>query len=325
VLHCIPCYYIEERTDILKNNIKILSAILCGTLLAGTMPVNVLADAVTGTSTSSASSKGIALGADLTDDQKQTVYEELGVDTSALDQYTTVTVTNAEEHQYLDSYVSSDLIGTKSYSSCLVKLKSGDEGIHVATSHITYCTSEMYENALVTAGVKNADVIVTAPFDVSGTAALVGVSKVYSEMTGTPLQAENVDAAADELTTTQQVADSTGDTDKTSDLIAAIKADVVNNKDMTDDEIKDKINQYASDLGLQLTDDDIQAIIDLMHHLAKTSLSADDIKSQLSSLYSELKNNGIDTGITDAQANSLIDKIATWFAGVWEKIRSIFN
>ena len=144
-------------------------------------------------------------------------------------------------------------------------------------------------------------------------------------MTGTPLQAENVDAAADELTTTQQVADSTGDTDKTSDLIAAIKADVVNNKDMTDDEIKDKINQYASDLGLQLTDDDIQAIIDLMHHLAKTSLSADDIKSQLSSLYSELKNNGIDTGITDAQANSLIDKIATWFAGVWEKIRSIFN
>lgn len=303
----------------MKKNIKMLSMMLCGAMIASALPATVSADQV------SSSGQGIALGADLTDEQKQTVYGELGVDASALGQYTTVTVTNAEEHQYLDNYVSSDLIGTKSYSSCLVRVKSDGDGVHVATSHITYCTPEMYENALVTAGVKNANVIVTAPFDVSGTAALVGVSKVYSEMTGKPLEAESVDAAADELTTTQQVADSTGDSDKTSNLIAAIKADVISNKEMTDDEIRDKINQYASELGIQLTDDDTQAIINLMHHLAQTSLSAEDIKSQLSELYSQLKQNGIDTGVTDAQANSLMDKISAWFAGVWKKIRSLFN
>ena len=94
----------------MRKNKKILSIMLCGAMIAGALPATVSADQV------SSSGQGIALGADLTDEQKQTVYGELGVDASALGQYTTVTVTNAEEHQYLDNYVSSDLIGTKSYS-----------------------------------------------------------------------------------------------------------------------------------------------------------------------------------------------------------------
>ncbi len=309
----------------MKNTKKLISAILCGTMLFGSA-LNVSADAITSTSTTqNGPGYGVALGADLTEDQKQTVLDEMGVSQDKLSDYTVVTVTNADEHQYLDSYLSSDLIGTKAISSCFVKTREDGAGIHVATKNISYCTSEMYENALVTAGLKNADVVVAAPFEVSGTAALVGVSKVYAEMTGTPLNAESVDAAADELVTTQQVAQSTGDADKTSDLIAALKADAVENKDMTEDEMKSKIQEYANQLGISLSDNDIQALITLMQHLAKTNLTTEDIRSQLSNLYKQLKDNGIDTGITDAQATSLIDKISAWLSQVWKSIQNLFN
>ena len=42
----------------------------------------------------------------------------------------------------------------------------------------------MYANALATAGVEDVNVVVAGPFNVSGTAALVGALKAYSEMTG---------------------------------------------------------------------------------------------------------------------------------------------
>lgn len=54
----------------------------------------------------------------------------------------------------------------------------------VNTSHITYCTSQMYISALATAGITDAKITVTAPFDVSGTAALTGVYKAYEDITG---------------------------------------------------------------------------------------------------------------------------------------------
>ena len=39
----------------------------------------------------------------------------------------------------------------------------------------------MYKNALVTAGIEDADIIVAGPKNISGTAALVGVFKAYQE------------------------------------------------------------------------------------------------------------------------------------------------
>ena len=65
-----------------------------------------------------------------------------------------------------------------------VEQKDDGNGVNVTTQNISYCTSGMYRNALITAGIKNADVKVAGPFKISGTAALVGVMKAYEEMTG---------------------------------------------------------------------------------------------------------------------------------------------
>lgn len=45
----------------------------------------------------------------------------------------------------------------------------------------------MYKNALATAGITDAKVLISAPFPVSGTGALTGIYKAYEDMTGVSL------------------------------------------------------------------------------------------------------------------------------------------
>ena len=52
---------------------------------------------------------------------------------------------------------------------------------------------------MATAGVEDVNVVVAGPFNVSGTAALVGALKAYSEMTGETVDEKVVDAAVDEI------------------------------------------------------------------------------------------------------------------------------
>ena len=47
----------------------------------------------------------LALGADLSEEQKNTVLSLMGIDPAQLDNYDVVTVNNSEEHQYLDAYI----------------------------------------------------------------------------------------------------------------------------------------------------------------------------------------------------------------------------
>ena len=68
----------------------------------------------------------VALGADLTEAQKDKVLGLMGITREQLADYDVITVTNAQEHQYLDSYLSPSVIGSKSLSS--VMLKKGAAG-----------------------------------------------------------------------------------------------------------------------------------------------------------------------------------------------------
>ena len=169
----------------------------------------------------------ISLGADLDAAQKASVLELLGVTEADLENYTVVTVTNEEEYEYLGEYLDAEVIGDQAVSSALVTGREEGHGIQVTTKNVTYCTVGMYQNALATAGLKNADVVVAGPVKVTGTAALIGVMKAYEEMTGTPVEAVKIDAATDELITTGELGDSLGDTEQAENLMAAVKEAVV--------------------------------------------------------------------------------------------------
>ena len=116
----------------------------------------------------------VVLGADLTEEQIATVYRLFGIERGSVEE---LTVTNAEERSYLKGFVDDKVIGKYAISCVYVELLEEGKGLSVETYNVTWCTSEMYKNALVTAGVKDAKIIVAAPFEVSGTAALTGIYK----------------------------------------------------------------------------------------------------------------------------------------------------
>ena len=121
------------------------------------------------------------IGANLEPQQIEDVYNMFGVRRGDVIE---LTMTNAEERKYLEGYVDESLIGTRSISCVYVELLPEGSGMSVTTSNITWCTGEMYMSALATAGITDARIIVAAPFEVSGTAALTGIYKAYEDMTG---------------------------------------------------------------------------------------------------------------------------------------------
>ena len=260
----------------------------------------------------------ISLGADLTDDERAKVLELFGVDEKDLDNYKVVYVTNQEEHQYLDSYISSSQIGNQAWSAVLIKEGKKGSGINVTTKNVIYCTTGMYANALATAGVEDVDVVVAGPFNVSGTAALVGALKAYSEMTGETVDEEVVDAAVDEMVTTGSLEDSTNaDNEKVEGMVAYLKEQVASgdNKDL--DQI---INDAADKFEITLNEDQFNQLKALLEKLGGLHLDLGSLKSQAQAAYDTLKDMGfdiskihIDTEEAKGLLQQIIETIKGWF------------
>ena len=254
----------------------------------------------------------VALGADLNSEQRATVLKLLGITESDLTHDTVVTVTNAEEHEYLDSYVSSSVIGTRALSSCKVLEEGKGHGITVEVHNINYVTPAMYENALATAGMKNASVVVAGPVPISGTAALVGAMKAYAQMHGTPISPELIDSATDELVKTGELADSLGDSEEAAELIAALKQVIAENDLATKEDINRAIDEVAGKLEISLSEEDRQLILELMEKLSALDLDADNLAEQARGIYSELQQRGFslsDYGITKEEAQGLLARL----------------
>lgn len=262
----------------------------------------------------------ISLWADLTSDEKAKVLALFGVDEKELDNYKVVYVTNQEEHQYLDSYISSSQIGNQAWSSVLITEGKKGSGINVTTKNVIYCTTGMYANALATAGVEDVNVVVAGPFNVSGTAALVGALKAYSEMTGETVDEDVVDAAVDEMVTTGSLEDGTdADNEKVEGMVAYLKEQIANsdNKDKDLDQI---INDAANKFEITLNEDQFNQLKSLLEKLGGLHLDLGSLKSQAQAAYDTLKDMGfdiskihIDTEEAKGLLQQIIETIKGWF------------
>lgn len=260
----------------------------------------------------------LALGADLNEQEKATVLQLLQVDSADLDKYEVITVTNAEEHSYLDGYLDAGVIGTRALSSVVVEKKEEGSGINVKTSNITYCTTGMYQNALATAGLKDADIRVAGPFNISGTAALVGAMKAYGEMTGETIEAENADAATDELILTCELADSIGE-DSAEALIGAVKDSIVAEEVSDPEEIEAVIEEKAQEVGVTLTEEEISQIRSLMEKIGKLDLDVDSLKQQVQDLYNKLED--MDINISSEQVQGFFDTVMSWLQNILDTVK----
>lgn len=261
----------------------------------------------------------LALGADLTAEQQATVLGLMGIDPAKLSDYDVVQVTNAMEHEYLDAYLPSGTIGSRALSSVLIMEGKKGSGIQISIKNISYCTVGMYKSALATAGLEDAEIIVAGPFPISGTAALIGALKAYSEMTGDEVKEDSLDAAMNEIVVTGQLADATGgDKAKAEELMAYLKQEVVKNDLKDDKSINEAIEQGCKEFDVQLTDDQKAKLLDVLKKISDLDLDWNTLKNQASDLYDRLDELGLlsNSGI-GAKLKSLFQSIIDFFKSLF--------
>lgn len=258
------------------------------------------------------------IGANLDENQIAAVYQLFNVKRGDVKE---MTVTNAEEREYLEGYVDESLIGTRSISCVYVELLAEGAGMDVTTSNITWCTPEMYISALATAGITDARVVVAAPFEVSGTAALTGVYKAYEDLTGKKLDDLAKAVSTQELTITGELANEIGEMDSTS-IVNDLKMMLDETAQMTDEEIREQIIQIAATYNVTLTDNQINQLISLCRSLE--GLDADALKSRVEEVQNTLKK------VSDAKTQVVgfverVKKVVTSVKSFFEKIGDIIG
>ena len=285
---------------------KIFSLLLALLLVAG-MAVPAYADV---------NQSRTVIGADLTDEQVEAVYGMFGIRRGEAIE---LKMTNAEERTYLEGYVDNSLIGTRSISCVYVELLPAGSGMSVTTSNINWCTGEMYISALATAGITDANIVVAAPFEVSGTAALSGVYKAYEDMTGKKLDDLAKLVSTQELTITGELAAEIGSMDSTA-IVNDLKMMLDVTQTMTDDEIRAEIREIASRYNVNLTNTQVEQLLTLCRSLE--GLDAESLKARVQDVQNTLQK------VSDAKTKVVgfvqgVKKVVESISGFFDKIKDI--
>ena len=264
----------------------------------------------------------LALGADLTEDQKAIVFSEMGITAEQAASYQTIYITNDMEHQYLDEALGASVVGTRSLSSVLLIPQESGSGLSVETHNISYCTISMYRNALLTAGVADAKVIVAAPSSISGTAALIGAVKAYEAYSGEPVTDEALEIATDELVLTGDLMDELNnlDPDQVSDMIAYLKQEIAERGLDDPEELENLVRQVAAEMEISLTDQQVSNIVDLLLKLGNLDIDANQLISQAKELYSRLESMGI-----ELDGEKVGNFITRFVSSIWDLIQSFLS
>ena len=255
-----------------KRNLMV--ALLCSMCLVASTPMPAMADAT----------KVVTLGADLSEDQKNTMMRYFKTDSS---QVQIISVTNQDEHNYLGKYVPSEQIGTRTVSCAYVRpTQSG--GIKVRTANLNYVTCNMIATALSTAGVTNCEAVAACPMEVSGTGALTGVMMAYETASGKKLDSTKKDLATKEVVVTGNVGTQVG-RDNATNIINQAKMQIIGDNIQSADEIYNIVNNIAVQNGITLTADELNAITELLKEIAQQRYDIQEMQKTLESIQKNLE------------------------------------
>lgn len=260
----------------------------------------------------------VVYGANLSEAEKESVKESLKVKEEP--EVEEITVSG----QDLAKYIKDSNSSSRMYSSAKITRKNAGEGLVieiVTPSNITQVTSEMYANAMLTAGIEDATVQVAAPKAVTGHSALVGIYKAYEVTTGEKLDTDRTDVANDELSVATTLTQSAGvDDAKVAELLTEIKKQIAESKPATKEEVEKIVQEQLNKLEINLSDKDRQLLVDLMNKISKLDIDfgkwskqLDDISSTIKDKFGSLME---DKGFWESVKNffaNLKDTIASWF------------
>ncbi|KEZ51479.1 MULTISPECIES: DUF1002 domain-containing protein [Metabacillus] len=260
--------------------------------------------------------KIITLGKNLTEAQKDSMLSEMGADDSAQ----VIEVTNEEEHKYLGNYIPKAQIGTRAISSSAITIEESGAGLEVNTKNVNWVTDEMYLNALMTAGVKDASIQVSAPFEVSGTAALTGLLKAYEVSSDEAIPEDVKQVANEELVKTAELGDKVGQ-ENASALMAKIKEDIAKNGvPETDAEFRELIETSANDLGITLSEEEINSLVALFNKMKDVNIDWNQVGQQL-----DQAKDKISKFIDSEEGQNFLDQLKEFFIALWDAIIAIFS
>lgn len=253
--------------------------------------------------------KNVTLGADLTNQQKEDMLKYFGV---TRQEANVQEVNKDEEVKYLGGVASEKQIGTKSISCSYVEPTSKG-GLNISVHNIYWVNESMIRNALITAGIANANVKVAAPFNVSGTAALTGILKGFESSTGgKKISEEKKKAANEELMVTGNLGEKIGQ-DKAAGLINEVKKEVVKEKPKDEKEVEKIVINVTNNYNYNLNSEDIKRITALMNNINGLHLDFTQLKSQLNDVTSKLK------GTLQS------DEAKGFFGKMWEAVKNFFS
>ena len=223
-------------------------------------------------------------GADLEGQDLQQTENDLGVD----DNYETYNVNVNDVSNYIPNSSNLSYI----YSSATIEHKKWGKGVDVkidTPDNITKVTSEQYQNAAITAGIKNAEIHIASVDQVTGEGALAGIYKAYEEK-GNDLNAEDIQNSNQEMNDLGRISEENKGKDGYSDealnaSIADIKeqlADIKQNQDkqITQQQVEDTVNKVLDERGLSeiLSENQIQMINNNMVNVANSNALTSDPK-----------------------------------------------
>ena len=235
-------------------------------------------------------------GADLEGQDLQQTENDLGVD----DNYETYNINVNDVSNYIPNSSNLSYI----YSSATIEHKKWGKGVDVkidTPDNITKVTSEQYQNAAITAGIKNAEIHIASVEPVTGEGALAGIYKAYEEK-GNDLNTEDIQNSNQEMNDLGTISEENKGKDGYSDealnaSIADIKeqlADIKQNQDkqITQQQVEDTVNKVLDERGLSeiLSNNQIQMINNNMVNVANSNALTSDPKAFKQNAKDVLKN-----------------------------------
>lgn len=258
----------------------------------------------------------VTLGADLKPVQKENILNELNAPNDAK----IIEVTNSEEYKYLGDIIPKKDIGNVAISSAIITFKD-DSGINIKLSPvIKTITKESYRNALITAGVENADVYITAPTNVSGTAALTGIFKSYENFSGKKISEDVKKVANREMIVQSDLSKDIGD-DKANDFITKTKLLVGDKLPKNDSDMNLLIDRAAKELNINLTDSQRESVLKLFNEMKNSNIDWNKVKDEAFKYSKKAKDyiNSEEGQKNIKKAKGLIQRFLDWIFSLLEK------
>lgn len=245
----------------------LLTASLCSTMgISVPKVMNVKADGM----------KVVTLGQDLSKEQQDKIMKYFGAN---YDEVELLYINNQQEREALGSYIPLSQIGTHTYSCAMVKPTSSG-GIQVKTANLNYVTCNMIASTLTTSGVTNCQVLAAAPFEVSGTGALTGITLAYEKATDTTLDPVKKDLANQEMVVTGGIAEELGQSAATA-VVNETKENVIEGNVTEIGDINNIVNNVTNEYNVEMSDEDKQQLAELMQKIAEQDYDIAQIKANL--------------------------------------------